>query len=180
MNRHFKESVTRLSASNDVAAAKEDSPLSAQSLHNGDGTVGPYYSDVGPGPGLVSYRDVAGSIDVFEDLDRAIPIGKARCIGWDVAGSAVWRLIVDGEELEEPWVIVDREFLTTRPAWRDLYRSDFHHDLNMRRSPSSARKRRGGGRPIMRGLRPARRATIDPLSPMPPRTAGHPRVSGRL
>jgi hypothetical protein len=88
------------------------------------------------------YRDVAGSIEVFEDSDRSIPIGTARCIGWDVAGSAVWRLIVHEEEFEDPCVIVDREFLETRPGWRDLYRSDFHPDLNMRRSASSARKRR--------------------------------------
>ena len=112
--------------------------------------MGPYYSDVGPVSGLVLYRDVAGSIEVFEDLDRSTPIGTARCIGWDAAGSAVWRLIVHEEESEDPWVIVDGEFLATIPAWRDLYRSDFHPDLNMRRSAPSARKRRGASRPATR------------------------------
>jgi hypothetical protein len=110
--------------------------------------MGPFFSDVDAGAGLVLYRDVAGSIEVFEDLDRSIPIGTARCIGWDAAGSAVWRLMVDEEESEDPWVIVDGEFLATRPAWRDLYRSDFHPDLNTRPSASSARKRRGAGRPV--------------------------------
>jgi hypothetical protein len=90
----------------------------------------PYYSDIGPGYGLVMHRDVAGSIDVFEDPDCSIPIGTARCIGWDAAGSAVWRLDVHDEEFDGPWVIVDREFLSTRPDWHDLYRSDFQPDLS--------------------------------------------------
>ena len=91
--------------------------------------MGLYYCDLGPGSGLVMYRDVTGSIEVFGDPDCSIPIGAARRIGWDAAGSAVWRLIVDDEECEGPWIIVDGEFLSTRSDWRDLYRSDFHPDL---------------------------------------------------
>jgi hypothetical protein len=98
--------------------------------------MGPYYSNVGPGYGLVMYRDVVGSIDVFEDFDCSIPIGTARCIGWDAAGSAVWRLVVCDDDSEVPCVIVDREFLSTEPDWRDLYRSDFHPDLDRRGSAS--------------------------------------------
>jgi len=98
--------------------------------------MGPYYCDVGPEYGLLMYRDVAGSIEVFENPDRSNPIGRARCVGWDAAGSAVWRLVVHDEECEGPWVIVDREFLSTRPDWSDLYRSDFHPDVNSPGSPS--------------------------------------------
>ncbi len=29
--------------------------------------MGPYYADVGPEDGILMYRDVAGSIEVFED-----------------------------------------------------------------------------------------------------------------
>jgi hypothetical protein len=120
----------------------------------------PYYSDFGQASGLVSYRDVAGLIEVFEDPYRSIPIGAARCIGWDAAGSAVWRLIVQGEDLEDPCVIVDREFLATGPAWGDLYRSDFHADLDMRRSAPSPRKRPGArrsatGRRTSTGVQPS-------------------------
>ena len=80
--------------------------------------MGPYYAEAGPADGILMYRDVAGSIEVFEDPDRAIPIGTARCIGWDAAGSAVWKLVVHDDEAEGPWLIVDREFLSTRPDWR--------------------------------------------------------------
>jgi hypothetical protein len=113
----------------------------------GDGTVGPYYAKVGPGIGLVMHRDVAGSIDVFEDLDCSIPIGTARCVGWDAAGSAVWRLVVQDDEFDGPWVIVDREFLSTRPEWRDLYRSDFDSELDRPASVSLSRGRRRLQRP---------------------------------
>ena len=131
----------------------------------GDGTVGAYYSNFGPGHGLVMYRDVAGSIEVFEDPDGSIPIGTARCIGWDAAGSAVWRLIVHDEEFEDPWVIVDREFLSTRPDWRDLYRSDLDS------APTRPRvflpfPRRAEGAPSGNAEEHSDGpATIDPLNP---------------
>src|SRR5262249_35112983 len=86
-------------------------PRSLQSQHTGDATMEPFYSDVGPGYGSVMYRDVVGSIGVFEDPEGAIAIGTARCIGSDAAGSAVWRLILEDEEFEGAWVIVDREFM---------------------------------------------------------------------
>jgi hypothetical protein len=91
--------------------------------------MGPYYANAGPEDGILLYRDVAGSIDVFEDSDRSTAIGTARCIGWDAAGSAVWRLEVEDDEVPSPWLVVDREFLSTRPDWSDLYRGDSHHDL---------------------------------------------------
>lgn len=83
--------------------------------------MGPYFTDAGPEDGILLYRDVADSIGVFEDPRGVIPIGKARCIGWDTAGSAVWRLEIGDGEADGPWVVVDREFLATRPDWRDLY-----------------------------------------------------------
>ena len=116
--------------------------------------MGPFYSDVGPGTGLVMHRDVAGSIEVFEDPDCSISIGTAYCIGWDAAGSAVWRLVVEDEELEDPWVIVDREFLSTRPDWRDLYRSDFLPDVGGRRTSSHSAGRRHARRPGTLGRTP--------------------------
>ena len=101
--------------------------------------MGPYYADAGPEDGILLYRDVAGSMDVFEDPDRSISIGTARCIGWDAAGSAVWRLEVDDDEVPGPWLVVDREFLSTRPDWSHLYRGDSHHDLS--RSGWASRRR---------------------------------------
>ena len=86
--------------------------------------MGPYYADVGPEDGILMYGDVDGSIEVFEDPCRSISIGTARCIGWDAAGSAVWRLVVHDDEVPGPWLVVDREFLSTRPDWRHLYRGD--------------------------------------------------------
>jgi hypothetical protein len=109
--------------------------------------MGPYYAEAGPEDGILMYRDVAGSIEVFEDPDRSIPIGTARCIGWDAAGSAVWRLLVQDDEVEGPWLIVDREFISTRPDWRRLYRSDADHDLGRLGWASPPVRRRRGRRP---------------------------------
>jgi hypothetical protein len=89
------------------------------------------------------YREVVGSIEVFDAPDGSSPIGTARCIGWDPAGSAVWRLAIPDEDLEGPCVIVDREFLSTRPDWHDLYRGDVHPGIDRPRRAS----RRPGGRP---------------------------------
>jgi hypothetical protein len=114
----------------------------------------PFYSDVGPGNGSVMYREVVGSIGVFEDPAGVIAIGTARCIGSDAAGSAVWRLILQDEELEGAWVIVDREFLSTSRDWRDLYRSELHPDLNGSSATSLPHGRRRGQRAAM-----ARRTT---------------------
>ena len=109
--------------------------------------MGPYYAEAGPEDGILLYRDVTGFIEVFEDPDRSIPIGTARCIGWDAAGSAVWRLVVHDDEAEGPWLIVDREFLSTRPDWRNLYRGDSQHDLSQPGWASSRRKLRRGRQP---------------------------------
>ena len=102
--------------------------------------MGPYYAEAGPADGILMHCDVTGSIEVFEDPDRAIPIGTARCIGWDAAGSAVWKLVVHDDEAEGPWLIVDREFLLTRPDWRRLY----HHDAGRPGGMSRRRGRRQG------------------------------------
>ena len=84
--------------------------------------MGPYFTDAGPEDGILLYRDVAEPIPVLDDPGGA-PIGTARCIGWDTAGSAVWRLEVADDEAGGPWVVIDREFLSTRSDWRDLYRA---------------------------------------------------------
>ena len=39
-----------------------------------------------------------------------MPIGMAKCIGWDPDGLAVWRLTVEGDDVPGRWIIVDREF----------------------------------------------------------------------
>lgn len=85
--------------------------------------MGAYFTDAGPEDGILLYRDVAQTIRIFDDPRGAVPIGTARCIGWDTAGSAVWRLEVSDDEADGPWVVVDREFLSTQPEWRDLYRA---------------------------------------------------------
>lgn len=82
--------------------------------------MGPYFTDAGPEDGILLYRDVDEPIRVLDDPE-GLPIGTAHCIGWDTAGSAVWRLEVSDGEAEGPWVVVDREFLSTQPEWRDLY-----------------------------------------------------------
>jgi hypothetical protein len=91
--------------------------------------MGPYHADVGPEEGILRYGDVSDPIAVFEAPEDSIPIGRARCIGWDSAGSAVWRLVVLDAEVEGPWVIVDREFILTSPGWRGLYRRDSGHAM---------------------------------------------------
>ena len=62
--------------------------------------MGLYYSDTGPEEGILRYRDVSDPIAVFEAPEDSTPIGSALCIGWDAAGSAVWRLVVPDAEAE--------------------------------------------------------------------------------
>jgi hypothetical protein len=117
----------------------------------GEGTMGAYYADAGPEDGILMYCDVAGSIEVFEDPGCSAAIGTAHCIGWDAAGSAIWRLAVeDGEDLG-PSVIAYREFIPTRPNWRELYRVDTHRDLGRAEWASRSRGRRPGGLERARG-----------------------------
>jgi hypothetical protein len=104
--------------------------------------MGPFYADSGPKDGIMMYCDVAGSIEVFDDPVCCTPIGTARCVGWDPAGSAVWRMVVPDGEDEGPWVIVDREFIATRPDCRELYRADTHHDLGRARRWTDRGRRR--------------------------------------
>src|SRR5436305_7418249 len=103
--------------------------------------MGPYYANAGPEEGILRYRDVSDPIAVFEASDHAMPIGRALCIGWDAAGSAVWRLVVPDAEVEGPWVIVDREYILTGPGWRGLYRRDSRHEASRAdRSPGLAKR----------------------------------------
>jgi hypothetical protein len=51
-----------------------------------------------------------GSIGVLDSPDHPMPIGMACCIGWERAGLAVWRLMVEGDDVPGRWIIVDREF----------------------------------------------------------------------
>jgi hypothetical protein len=106
--------------------------------------MGPYYADSGPEDGILRYCDVAGSMEVFEDPACSTAIGTARCIGWDAAGSAVWRLAVEDGEDEGPLVIASREFIPTRPQWRELYRADAHRDLGRTKWGSRKNGRRPG------------------------------------
>lgn len=124
-------------------------PLSNQSFHTlEDGTMEPYFSDRGPESGRVRYRDVDGMIDVFGDPGRSICIGQARCIGWDAAGSAVWRLSVGDEEDDGRWVIVDGEFQPAETGRGELYSADGPHDSAFRRRGSRTRR---GARPGQSG-----------------------------
>ncbi|MHB1561465.1 MAG: hypothetical protein ACYC61_28790, partial [Isosphaeraceae bacterium] len=68
--------------------------------------MGPFFAEAGPEDGILLYRDIDGPIEVFEDADRSKPVGSARCIGWDSAGSAVWRISIGDDELDEPWIVV--------------------------------------------------------------------------
>jgi hypothetical protein len=95
--------------------------------------MGPFFSDLGPTCGLVRYRDVDGPIRVFGDPFQSAPIGEARCIGWDAAGSAVWQLLVDEEAIEERWVIVDGEFVSAGAGLPEAYGSDLHAEPDTRR-----------------------------------------------
>src|SRR5262245_54680591 len=101
--------------------------------------MGPYYASVGPEEGSLRYRDVSDPIAVFEAPDNSVPIGWAECVGWDAAGSAVWRLVVPDAEFEDRWVILDREFILTGTGWRGLYRRDSGRDaVHAARSPRLA------------------------------------------
>ena len=89
--------------------------------------MGPYYAGVGPEEGSLRYREVSDPVAFFGAPDTPVPIGWAECIGWDAAGSAVWRLVVPDADLEDRWVILDREFILTGTGWRELYRRDSGH-----------------------------------------------------
>jgi hypothetical protein len=114
--------------------------------------VGPYYAETSPTDGILMYRDASESIAVLEAPDDAMPIGRALCIGWDAAGSAVWRLVVPDAEVDGPWVVVDREFIATAPGWRRLYRRDSEHaralPTDRPRGAKGAAPRRTTGRAI--------------------------------
>jgi hypothetical protein len=84
---------------------------------------------------MMMYCDALSSIDVYEDPDCSTPIGTARCIGWDAAGSAVWRLLIPDGDPEGPCVLVDREFLSIGPRWHDLYHGDAHAGIGRPRGP---------------------------------------------
>ncbi len=106
--------------------------------------MGPYFADAGPEDGIMMYCDVVGSIEVFEDPACSASTGTARCIGWDAAGSAVWRLAVPDGDDEGPCVIVDREFISTRPDCRQHHRADAHHDLGRGERATRGPRRRPG------------------------------------
>jgi hypothetical protein len=102
--------------------------------------MGPYYASVGPEEGSLRYHEVSGPIAVFEAPDTSVPIGWAECVGWDAAGSAVLRLVVPDADLEDRWVIMDREFILTGTGWRGLYRRDSGRDAgHAARSPRLAK-----------------------------------------
>ena len=101
--------------------------------------MGPYYAGVGPEEGSLKYRDVSDPVAVFGAPDSSVAIGWAECIGWDAAGSAVWRLVVPDADTEGRWVIMDREFILTGTGWRGLYRGDSGHGAgHATRSPRLA------------------------------------------
>jgi hypothetical protein len=68
------------------------------------------YFDHISGAGPVRYGQVPGSIGVLDSPDHPMPIGMACCIGWDLAGLAVWRLTVNDADVPGRWIIVGREF----------------------------------------------------------------------
>ncbi len=50
---------------------------STPTRREGEGTMGPYFTEAGPDDGILLYRDIDGPIEVFEDIDRTTPIGTA-------------------------------------------------------------------------------------------------------
>jgi len=72
-----------------------------------------YFTNCGPERGPVRYHELPGAIGVLEAPDRHMPIGMAFEVGRTADGLAVWRLVIDGDDIPGRWVIVDREF---RPA----------------------------------------------------------------
>ena len=104
--------------------------------------MGCYFADAGPEDGIMMYCDVNGTIEVFEDPACSTPAGTARCVGWDAAGSAVWRLTVPDGDDDGPWVVVEREFISTRPHYHQLHRADAQHHLGNGRSLGRIRSRR--------------------------------------
>jgi hypothetical protein len=121
--------------------------------------MGPYYANAGPEEGSLKYRDVSDPIAIFEAPEDTMPIGRARCIGWDAAGSGVWRLVIGETEVEGPWVIVDREFLLTDPGWREVYRRDAGHEGG-RADRSPGLDTRNGDRSSARGRRVERQGRL--------------------
>jgi hypothetical protein len=73
----------------------------------------PYFTNAGPERGPVRYHHLPSAIGVLAAPDRHMPIGMAFEIGRTADGLAVWRLVIDGDDIQGRWVIVDREF---RPA----------------------------------------------------------------
>jgi hypothetical protein len=123
-NEPIHPSSARSSVSTNSGREGDASRLNHQPDEKGKWTMGPFFAETGPDDGILLYRDIDGPIEVFEDPDRTTPIGTARCVGWDAAGSAVWKLVIHDEEMDGPCLVVDREFLSTSPDWQDLYRRD--------------------------------------------------------
>jgi len=81
-------------------AAPVESFSISQAIHLKSAKVGP-----------LKYRDVLGSIGVFDAPDNHMLIGMASCRTWDERGLAVWALTIHGRELSGRWVIIDRQFV---------------------------------------------------------------------
>ena len=78
-----------------------------------------YFANVSAA-GPVRYGKPPGSIGVHEALDKPMPIGIASEVGWNNEGLAEWVLRVHSSSVPGRWVIIDRRFVATEPAVRDV------------------------------------------------------------
>ncbi len=82
-----------------------------------------YFANVGPLRGTALYRDTPPATDVLETRGGEMPIGSASEAGWTEYGVALWRLKVNGTEINGRWAIVDRQFVPQFQSNRDADRS---------------------------------------------------------
>jgi hypothetical protein len=82
-----------------------------------------YYANVGPDRGTALYRDTPPATDVLDSRGGKLAIGSASEAGWTEYGVALWRLKVNGAEINGRWAIVDRRFVPQFQSNRDADRA---------------------------------------------------------
>ena len=82
-----------------------------------------YYANVGPLRGTALYRDTPPATEVLDTREGQMTIGVASEAGWTEYGVALWRLKVNGAEINGRWAIVDRQFVPQFQSNRDADRA---------------------------------------------------------
>jgi hypothetical protein len=69
-----------------------------------------YYTNCGPRSGMLRYAVAPETAGVLTARNRRDPIVRATCVGRNLGGLAVWRIVVGESEVPGLWIVVDQAF----------------------------------------------------------------------